>query len=193
MKTSSELRKWALRGLSGSWLGAALVTLLYIAVEVVLSLILGENLSFLGSLLLIPMAWGLSVLFLDIARGWEVRTYLLFEGYKGQNLVRIWGTMFLQGLYTVLWTLLLIVPGIVKSYSYAMTPYILYDYPELSYNAAIEKSMEMMQGHKMRLFLLHLSFIGWAILSVLTCGIGFFFLLPYMYTAQGAFYEDLKL
>ena len=73
-----------------------------------------------------------------------------------------------------------------------MTPYILRDEPDLSYNAAIEKSMAMMEGHKMKYFLLGLSFIGWGLLCCLTLGIGFFFLLPYIYVAYAAFYEDVK-
>ena len=82
--------------------------------------------------------------------------------------------------YTFLWTLLLVIPGIMKSYSYAMTLFILKDYPELQYNAAKEKSMAMMSGHKMKMFLLDLSFIGWAILCCFTLGIGFLFLAPYV-------------
>lgn len=73
-----------------------------------------------------------------------------------------------------------------------MTFYILKDYPELAYNSAIEKSMAMMSGYKMKLFLLDLSFIGWAILCFFTLGIGFLFLGPYVQAAHAAFYEDLK-
>lgn len=73
-----------------------------------------------------------------------------------------------------------------------MTYYIMQDHPELAYNAAIEKSMEMMSGYKMKLFLLDLSFIGWGILCILTMGLGLLLLLPYMYTARAAFYEELK-
>ena len=100
--------------------------------------------------------------------------------------------MLLQKVYIFLWTLLLIIPGIIKAFSYAMTSYILKDNPEIKNNEAIEKSMQMMQGHKMDLFLLYLSFIGWAILSVLTLGIGFIFLTPYVNAAVSHFYEDLK-
>ena len=77
-------------------------------------------------------------------------------------------------------------------FSTADSHYILKDEPELKYNAAIEKSMSMMNGYKMKLFLLDLSFIGWMILSVLTLGIGLLFLQPYMSTARATFYEDLK-
>lgn len=73
-----------------------------------------------------------------------------------------------------------------------MTDFILKDHPELANNGAIEKSMVMMEGNKMKLFLLDLSFIGWAILCLFTLGIGYLFLQPYMQAAHAAFYEDLK-
>ena len=94
--------------------------------------------------------------------------------------------------YTLLWTLCLIVPGIIKSFSYALTPFILNERPELSADEAIELSMKMMDGHKMDMFLLYLSFIGWYLLALLTCCIGFLWLMPYIYTTQAAFYEDVK-
>jgi uncharacterized membrane protein len=104
--------------------------------------------------------------------------------------------MFLTGLlmsvYIFLWSLLLIVPGIIKALSYAMTPYILRDHPELRYDAAIRESMRMMQGNKMKLFLLILSFIGWFILALIPFGLGLFLFLPYYRTSIAAFYEDLK-
>lgn len=88
--------------------------------------------------------------------------------------------------------LLFIIPGIVKSFSYAMTPYILEENPELSANEAIDRSRAMMKGHKFDLFWLYLSFIGWILLSILTLGIGLLWLAPYMQTATAAFYEDVK-
>lgn len=192
MKKNSEYRAMAAKAMSGKWVTGAVATLVYILVSVALNLILGENLSFLTLLLILPMAWGLTVMFLDVIRGGKPQYSTLIEGYKGDNLGRVWGTMLLQSLYVFLWCLLLIVPGIIKGLSYSMTSFILRDNPELKYNAAIEKSMAMMQGHKMQLFLLELSFIGWAILCILTAGIGYFFLLPYMQTAIAAFYEDVK-
>ena len=109
-------------------------------------------------------------------------------GRWGRN---VWG-MFLVGLFTFLWSLLLIVPGIVKYYSYSMTPYILIDNPELSSFQAIYMLKEMMQGHKFDLFFLLLCFFGWFFLSVFTLGIGLLWLMPYMMTAQAAFYQDIK-
>lgn len=99
---------------------------------------------------------------------------------------------FLRILYTTLWTLLFIIPGIVKSLSYAMTPFILEDHPEMTASEAIKASMKLMDGHKMDLFILGLSFIGWSLLVCLTMGIGFLFLNPYMNAAYAAFYRDIS-
>ena len=100
--------------------------------------------------------------------------------------------MLLVQIYIMLWTLLFYIPGIVKSYSYAMTPYILLDKPELSATDAITESRKMMNGHKMELFILDLSFIGWILLSLLTCGILFLYVAPYMQAARAEFYRTLK-
>lgn len=99
---------------------------------------------------------------------------------------------FLRILYTTLWTLLFIIPGIVKSLSYAMTPFILEDHPEMTASEAIKASMKLMDGHKMDLFILGLSFIGWALLACLTMGIGFLFLDPYVHAARAAFYRSIS-
>ena len=104
---------------------------------------------------------------------------------------KVWG-MFLMYLFIALWSLLLIIPGIVKSFSYAMTPYILEENPELSAGEAIDHSRAMMKGHKFDLFWLYLSFIGWAFLCIFTLGIGLLWLVPYMQTSVSAFYEDVK-
>ena len=104
---------------------------------------------------------------------------------------KVWG-MFLMYLFIVLWSFLFIIPGIIKAFSYAMTPYILEENPELSANEAIDRSRAMMKGHKFDLFWLFLSFIGWFFLSLLTLGIGGLWLGPYMQTATAAFYEDVK-
>lgn len=99
---------------------------------------------------------------------------------------------FLRGLYIFLWSLLLVIPGIVKSYSYAMTPFILAEYPDLTAIQAIEMSKKIMDGHKGELFMLGLSFIGWSLLNILTLGIGSLFLNPYMNAAYAAFYRQLQ-
>jgi uncharacterized membrane protein len=95
-------------------------------------------------------------------------------------------------LYILLWTLLLIIPGIIASLSYAMTPYIMAEDTEIGANEAITLSKEMMKGHKATLFYLYFSFIGWALLCALTLGIGCLWLSPYMSAAEANFYRDVS-
>ena len=98
--------------------------------------------------------------------------------------------MFFRDLYTVLWTLLLIIPGIVKSYEYQMIPYLLAENPQMTKEQAFAESKRMMTGQKWRAFVLDLSFIGWNILSALTLGIlGIFYVQPYMDATHAALYE----
>ena len=97
----------------------------------------------------------------------------------------------LQTVYIFLWTLLLVIPGIVAGYSYAMTGYILAEHPELSASETIAQSKAMMEGNRWRLFCLQFSFIGWDILCALTLGIGNLALRPYRHAAEAAFYREL--
>lgn len=98
---------------------------------------------------------------------------------------------FLRTLYTFLWSLLLIVPGIIAALSYAMTPFILEEHPELTASEAIARSKELMNGHKMDLFILTLTFLGWDILCALTANIGHLFLNPYKNAAYAVFYREI--
>ena len=109
------------------------------------------------------------------------------------NYKNITKTMFFRDLFTVLWTLLFIIPGIVKSYEYQMIPYLLADNPQMTKEQAFEESKRMMQGQKWKAFVLDLSFIGWNILSALTLGIlGIFYVQPYMDATHVAVYEALR-
>lgn len=203
MDTNQGYKNRALDALKGRWDKAVIAMLIVFAilgfVGNIISIpfgaegVAGQSVSTLWALLCLPLSWAASVFFLRISRGEEVDYGQLFDGFRGwDEYLRIFLTEFLKGLYTFLWTLLLIVPGIMKSYSYAMTDFVLKDEPELKYDAAIERSMQMMEGHKADLFWLDLSFIGWILLSILTFGIGFLLLIPYMETAHAQFYEDLK-
>lgn len=98
---------------------------------------------------------------------------------------------FLRTLYTFLWSLLLIVPGIIAALSYAMTPFILEEHPELTASEAIARSKALMDGHKMDLFILNLTFLGWDILCALTANIGNLFLNPYKNAAYAVFYREI--
>ena len=101
-------------------------------------------------------------------------------------------TNLLKTIYVLLWSLLLIIPGIIASYSYAMTGYILADNPEMAPGEALERSKEMMRGNRWRLFCLQFSFIGWSILAALTLGIGGLWLTPYTQTSIAAFYREVS-
>ena len=99
---------------------------------------------------------------------------------------------FLRSLYTFLWSLLFIIPGIIKGYAYAMTPFILAEHPELTASQAIRLSEDLMDGHKSDLFVLDLTFIGWNILVTLTWNLGNIALNPYTNAAYAAFYRQLQ-
>lgn len=109
-----------------------------------------------------------------------------FDRFKDGFLQRL-----LRGVYTILWGLLLVIPGIVKNYAYAMTPFIMAENPNMTASEAITASKELMDGHKGELFMLDLSFIGWDILAALTLNIGHIFLNPYRHAAYTAFYKDI--
>ena len=98
----------------------------------------------------------------------------------------------LETVYVFLWSLLFIIPGIIASYSYAMTSYILAEHPEMAPSEAIARSKEMMEGNRWRLFCLQFSFIGWSLLCTLTLGIGNLWLTPYRQAATAAFYRDIS-
>lgn len=100
------------------------------------------------------------------------------------------GLRLFMGLFIFLWSLLLFIPGIIAAYRYAMAPYLMAQNPDMSIREAVNRSKEMMQGRKWRFFCLELSFIGWHLLCMITAGIGYLFLNPYIHAAQAAFYLD---
>lgn len=101
----------------------------------------------------------------------------------------------LVSIFTFLWTWLLIIPGIIKAYSYSMTPYIVKDMvasdKQVGATDGINASKELMKGHKMNLFIFDLSFLGWNILAAITCGIGYLWVTPYYQTAKANFYRRI--
>ena len=112
-------------------------------------------------------------------------------GFK--NYMHTFVTLFLNDLFLTLWTMLLIVPGIIKSYSYRMVPYILADEPDLSPTDTITRSRQMMDGHKWHAFCYDISFIGWFLLTIITCGIvGLFWYGPYKNSSDAALYLALR-
>lgn len=188
-------RRQALDALRGKWTEAAIAGLIVFAVMAVVGGVAQmPYIRFFSSLLNLFVGsfvgMGCYFLFWDVLRGAPVEMKTLGEPFNdyGRYLIGI----VLKSVYTVLWTLLLIVPGIVKSISYSMTYYIMRDNPGMNGEEAIRRSMEMMRGHKMQYFLLELSFIGWIILASIPMGLGLIWLIPYISTACAAFYEELK-
>lgn len=117
----------------------------------------------------------------------------LSHGFKKGVYLNVVKVMFFRGLYTFLWSMLFIIPGIIKAYEYRMIPYILAEDPTISTEDAFRLSKEMMDGNKFDTWVLELSFLGWHILSVFTCGIlSVFYVNPYMYMTYAQLYETLK-
>ena len=211
MQLNSELRAQARERLEGQWGTFVLMTFLMLVIQTILQIpgyigslleILSpenvlaslsfSNISNILSLLALPLSWGLTVSLLRNHREESVDLENLFDGFRGGRYTRVFCALFLVNLFTFLWALLLIIPGIMKAFSYALTPYIIMDEPELTARQAITRSCEIMEGRRWKLFCLYLSFIGWGILSILTFGIGILWLAPYMNASVAAFYEDAR-
>lgn len=215
MKQNQDYKNEALSALKGHWAHVVLAVIVYFVLCLLLilpyelkSIQLQEDPTNLelaagamkwywlfiagGLFVLSPLGVGLVNGFKSLLTEADDRT--LANAFKvgfGNYWHNVWGC-FLRNLFITLWSFLLVVPGIVKSLSYAMTYYILVDRPELSANEAINLSKDMMYGHKFDLFYLYLSFAGWFVLMILTLGIGALWLYPYIQSAQASFYLDVK-
>jgi uncharacterized membrane protein len=108
------------------------------------------------------------------------------------NILKNFGLYFMIGVFTILWSLLFIIPGIIASYSYSMAPYIMAEDPDVGVFEAIRRSKEMMMGYKWKYFCLSISFLGWIILGTFTCGIGLLWVIPYMEAANAVFYLEVS-
>ena len=156
-----------------------------------------------GAVNIVPVVGGVAAMFVNAAFSLAtVSIYMnLTEGIRPKvgdlfsqfrNVISAFCTNFLAGLLVFLWSLLLIVPGIIKACAYSQAMYILADDPALGSWEAIRRSKEMMQGHKMEYFLLCMSFYGWALLGAFTFGILYIWLIPYMQTTYANYYKSLK-
>ena len=172
---------------SNTWLMALVVALIYTAIMSFASSILVGALIVGGFL-----TFGMCRVFLQLVRSQKDKIDIadLFCGsdYFADLLV----LFLLQGLFTFLWTLLFIIPGIIKSYAYSMAFYIKHDHPEYDWKQCLDESQRYMKGYKWQLFCLDFSFIGWILLSLLTLGIGMLWVSPYQMTARANFYENLR-
>jgi uncharacterized membrane protein len=138
----------------------------------------------------IPIFYGIKSFYMNISRGLGGRVADVFEGYK--QFFPIAAIIFISGLFIILWSFLLIIPGIIKAISYTQILRVKKDNPEMKALECIDESKSLMEGHKMEYFILQLSFIGWSVLTVFTLGILGFWLLPYMETTYAEFYDKLK-
>ena len=142
-------------------------------------------------LVFLPLQYGAAKNFLNVTRGEKSQVGTLFHGYK-ENLKQNFLSAFMTNLYISLWSLLFVIPGLVKMYSYAMTQYIRNEYPTTTWQEAITRSREMMDGYKMQLFLLDLSFIGWYIVGALCLGVGTLWVSAYHLTARANFFNEIS-
>ncbi|MFE1242798.1 DUF975 family protein [Fictibacillus sp. NPDC058756] len=205
-------KKEAKKKLKGQWGRAALFTLLFGAIYYVIPLIIEINLSggfenwistdatngstastFVITLVLLPLYIGYLWTFLSVVRtGEQIKLSGLLQAFSEISMyLKILGTYLLMMVYMFLWFLLLIIPGVIKAFAYSQTYFVLKDNPDIGINAAITRSRKLMYGYKWKYFLLQLSFIGWIILSLITVGVGFIWLSPYLSASNAAFYNEL--
>ena len=184
------LMERARQALQGKWALAAGAAFLYLVIIGVI-----QQIPKVGMIISLVISGSLAIGFnsfcLAISRNQNAKIEQLFEGF--QNFVNALIAYLLVLVFTVLWLLLLIVPGIIASLSYAMTFFILADDPTIAPLDAIRKSKVMMQGNKWKLACLSFRFIGWMFLCLLTLGIGFLWLFPYMSVSIAQFYDDIKV
>jgi uncharacterized membrane protein len=184
--SNAEIMTQARESLSGRWplaIGAFVIFVLILwagQVAAPLSLVISG-----------PLAVGVAFFSLNIFRKKDASVDQVFEGFKifANSLV----AYLLMLLYTFLWTLLLIIPGIIAALSYSQTMYILAEDRNITGSQAIKKSKELMRGQKWKLFCLNFRFFGWFLLSILTLGVGFLWLIPYIHVSYAGFYESLKV
>ena len=124
------------------------------------------------------LGYGINLNHINLSRQIKASVPTLFEGFKDYG--RVWLTFFFMSLFETLWTLLFVIPGIVKSIAYSFAPYIIAEDPNISPRDAIKRSMEITNGHKGELFVLYLSFIWWILLTGVTFGIAGIYVFPYM-------------
>jgi uncharacterized membrane protein len=191
MKTENRiLMQQAREALLGKWALAIQATVIYILAIGVIHVI-----PILGTIVSIvitgPLAVGMAIFSLSISRNQETSVSQLFNGFSKFALA--FGAYILMIVFTILWMLLLIVPGIIAAISYSQTFFIIAEDDSIDAMTAIDRSKAMMQGYKWKYFCLCWRFFGWFILSCLTCGIGFLWLIPYVMVSFAKFYEDIKI
>lgn len=194
MKTRAELKAMAKEQIKGN-IGTLFVITLIIAAVSALAGLVCSLIPVVGpfvSAIVITPAFAISVLriYLNMAKGQKPVAGDAFTGFN--DFWSAFKVTLLVGIFTFLWSLLLYIPGIIKGLSYSQAMTIVAENPGMSAREAINRSKAMMHGHKMDLFVLGLSFIGWAILGAITLGIAYIWIVPYMSATMINFYNDIK-
>ena len=186
---NKDLMTQARRELKNNWVLGIGVFVIFSLIMIAVQLIpkVGGIVSFV---ITGPMMVGMAGIYLSISRDQDTEVSRLFEGFKKFGVS--FAAYFLQFIFILLWALLLIIPGILAALSYSMTYYIISENDSIGPLEAITKSKEMMQGNRWRLFCLGFRFFCWSLLCILTLGIGFLWLFPYMYVSFARFYVDLN-
>lgn len=186
MKTCKEYREMGWNTVSQDW-GT------FIIFNLLAMLIIGALTGTVAGIIIVgPFIIGMNMFYLRAVRGEERRYETLFEPLSKGDFLNTMILYLLKTVFIMLWSLLFIIPGIIKSYAYSMAEYIYIDDPTLSASECLAKSQALMDGNKGKLFLLDLSFIGWILLSMLTFGILSLWVAPYQQATRAAFYEDIK-
>lgn len=190
MVANSVLRENARKQLGGnifaqSWLFMLLAVLIVSAIEGLLSF------TAIGTLIVAgPLTFGLYRMQINVVKGQKPEFTDLFTGFT-ENFGTSCILYIVEGIFVALWSLLFFIPGVIKTYSYAMSQFIAQDNREKDWSTCHRESMALMNGHKMQLFLLDLSFIGWYLLGSLCFGVGILFVVPYHQQARANFYMAL--
>lgn len=192
MTENVELMRMARKSLKDKWGLAIGGFLIYLLISIVFQVLV--RVYPVSTLLMLiiagPLAVGLSLFAISFARNENPEVKQVLHGFN--RLGTSVGAYLLMLLFVFLWTLLLFIPGIIAALSYSMTFFIIADDDSIGAMEAIDKSKEMMYGHKWKYFCLSLRFLGWALLCILTLGIGFIWFFPYVYVTNAKFYDDIK-
>jgi uncharacterized membrane protein len=190
MKTENKvLMAQARETLKGEWALGISAYVIFTLISVAISAI--PKAGFFFSLIVGgPLALGAAIFTLSFSRKQNPHLNQIFDGFK--DFGNAAPTYLMMIAYIFLWSLLLIIPGIIKAFAYSMSFYILADNKSLKPGEALKMSEKMMDGNKWKFFTLQLRFIGWSLLCILTLGIGFLWLIPYIEISKAKFYDDIK-
>lgn len=187
MKSRVEIKEAAKALVKGNYSMSLLPYIITLAISAVAATVLPG----IGAIFLLPLTVGMRLMYLMLWKGEKPSLDMMFTSAFQENYGRKLGGMLLVMLYTWLWTLLFVIPGIVKSYSYSATAFILAKYPNVTADRAIDISKRIMNGHKLDLFVMQLSFIGWQLLGALTFGIlNLVWVLPYQNIAEAGCFDE---